>query len=156
MIDKTIFAAEWSLLEQRFDVSKGARVVDAYYEFLNGAMDTEAFLLAARSVFVSREFFPRPIDFIEVGVEDLWQRVIEAISVYEPPNFPGGRIFQELPQAAQDAIRTIGGLNSARAIWQDSPLRLRGAFMRAYTAIVASPSRLGEVKPNEPVGRLKP
>ena len=70
MIDQDVFKKAWTLLCERFNREPSQVLMSAYYGTLSEQMDTEQFRRAAHQVFVEREFFPRPVDFLNAAQPD--------------------------------------------------------------------------------------
>lgn len=67
MIDKATFAAEMTILRDRFgrrDMT--AETIARYLDFLEERLSTEDFVRAAREIFNKDTFWPSPVRFLEV------------------------------------------------------------------------------------------
>lgn len=142
MIDKTVFAREWKSLLVRF----GRKVDDAnkeqgrrFYVFLSPQMDTETFLAAARSVWATSRFFPRPADFLTSRSTEVWAEVVKLLRGYSPPVWGGAYSASEwwdawraLPPAAQEAADALGDVEQLQRLLNTQSMRLREQWERSY------------------------
>lgn len=142
MIDKGVFTDEWKALLVRF----GRKVDDAnkeqgrrFYAFLSPQMDTEAFVRAARSVWATSRFFPRPADFLLVESGPVWAQIMDLLRAYSPPAWGNGitahqwwERWQALPQAARDAADAIGDVEQLQKLAQTQSIRFREQWERTF------------------------
>lgn len=79
-LDVDVFAGWWSLLDDRFPGQRADGQDTAYYRWLREWIDTESFDRAAGVIFAHNEFFPRPVDFVDVarGLHPEWPAVIDS------------------------------------------------------------------------------
>lgn len=135
MIDKDEYKRAWSAIVERFGKDFNPKIAAQYYEFLNGQMETAEFLAAARTIWASAKWFPRPCDFLVVGMGDDWRRV----DVWADPALSEAERnekWAKLSPRAQEAVKRIGGLNAIRST--KDVLRLKAGFEQAYEQVAAS------------------
>lgn len=158
MIDKEVFVSEIRALERRFGHDLHEDEVTRYHDYLSERMSTDQFRDACRAVWATREFFPRPADFVEVTAGREWRTVIEAIGAHNPPHDSGWIILHDrASERSVEAVRALGGLPSLVTVYDRDPIRARKVWMEAYkTAVVedamdALPS--GDRGPSLPPGQ---
>jgi hypothetical protein len=133
MIDQGVFKNEWVVLAERFGRFKNSRLIaQRYYEYLNERMDTDTFVAAARQLFASSEYFPKPDAFLEAAgltrdtlaqVEwELCQRVMS-----------GDRhALGQMSEEGQRVIRVLGGVDRLRMTPLDQIDWRRKEFLKLY------------------------
>ncbi len=142
MIDKAVFVEEWKALLVRF----GRKVDDAnteqgrrFYAFLSPLMDTETFTSAARSVWATSRFFPRPADFLTTQATEVWAEMSALLRAYNPPIW-GERYsatewwqaWRALPDAATDAADALGTAEQLQKLLHSHSMKLREQWERLY------------------------
>ena len=140
MIDKTAFAAEMTILQDRFNRrDMTPETVARYLDFLNPLMTTEEFCVAAREVFNRDTFWPSPQRFLEVMrgeprviAQASWERLLGGARQGKLP---------DLSDVERDALKVVGGFVAIERC--ESPYRLgelRKAYERELAERLASPS----------------
>lgn len=136
MIDAETFSRTWTQLCDRWGRAFQADEARLYRAFLNHAgLDTTTFLRASSALWATREYFPRPADFLLVERADAWQNAVQAVEAHSPPTSHG---WDHLAQGsrARQAVVYLGGLETLKTIHQRDPLRARDRFSEAYDAVV--------------------
>lgn len=154
MIDLQVFRTEWALLCERFRMTGGQEpsqlMMRRYYEYLSPRMDTEVFVAAARQVYAEREFFPRPVDFVEAAGpgEDRgaveWEKVSKLLR-------NSGSPLDSLDEPARRAVRAMGGL--FRIGERASELHFRRREFLEHYAAYADPGNVPALPPVSEEGR---
>lgn len=115
MIEPGIFANEWAVLVERFGKYRDSELMaKRYLEHLSPRLSTDEFVAAARHLFATSEFFPRPQDFIDVAgrsrqavAQDDWEHCQRAMR--------GDRTaYQRLSDEGRRVVRMMGGLDRLR------------------------------------------
>ena len=135
MIEPAVFLTHWKRICRRFD-----RVFDAenvsesgdYLDFLSARMSTEDFDEAARSVWATARFFPRPADFLSVQAGHEWRTVLEMATNFDRET------WGQLTTAAKLATEAVGGTDGIRA--SRELVKLRAAWLDAYEREVQAES----------------
>lgn len=141
MLDDVVFAAEMTLLEDRF----GRRALTTetkvrYYEFLNQNLTTQEFRAAAREIFNRDQFWPSPQRFVEAvrgNAKQLasseWQLLLEHMR-------NGQHNPSELSATGRQALRAAGGFKMLMHAENDFALNAtRSAFLDAFQQAAERP-----------------
>lgn len=131
MIDQHEFRNQWTLLTERFGRDPGDAVAAAYYEILSSEMDTESFRAASRHVFRHREFFPRPIDFIDATRPDIEAEALEQWELAPAATHDAGA-RSRLTKEARRVVDLLGGFDVFRQTSPDKLSHVRREFMQLY------------------------
>lgn len=132
MIDRDAFKKAWDHILARFGRQWNREQAEMYYAYLNDLMDTDDFLTAARAVWASNTFFPRPADFLTVRAGSEWPLVLKCAEGFHPPDWPWAESWKQLTPRAQGACRRLGGMDAIRNLWTKDPARLRTQFLAAF------------------------
>lgn len=131
MISDKLFRDSWALLCDRFSKQPSTPLMLAYYKTLSPQMSDEQFKAAAQRIFVEREFFPRPADFLDgVRVDpraealEQWEQVHELMR-----GFP---VREKLTEEAKRCIRMLGGEHKLRNTDLDAVQYVRRDFLELY------------------------
>jgi hypothetical protein len=129
MLDQKVFRDAWALLCDRFGRERSTPLMLAYYKTLSPSMTTDQFRAACQRIFVEREFFPRPADFLEAVRPDpkasaleQWEQVHELMRGY-PAN---------LSAEARRVVAMLGGEHKLRMTPLDAIQYVRRDFMELY------------------------
>lgn len=135
MIDPNTFALIWERLCRRFGRDVNLEESADYLTYLDACdLTTEAFVAAADAAWATREFFPRPADFLAGESLTGW-RALQALASagqYEPEKIRAARA--NVPPRAWKAIQAIGGVDAIREA-RDLGY-VRRDFLNAYEATV--------------------
>lgn len=148
MIDPETFMRFWSSLCSRFARELNADEAHEYRSCLDPVMDTAGFERASRHLWATREFFPRPADFLTCGAERAWRDIRDADRKRDT------RILSEILSTSplvRDALRYMGGLDTALELAKRDPQQSRKAFLEAFELAAADVAR-----DNAKLGLLKP
>lgn len=136
MIDAEVFASVWEKLCRRFNNREINREESLdYLAYLNASgLTTEAFVSAAEAAWATREFFPRPADFLAAESLTGWRalRELAGCGQYEPDKILAARA--KVPARAWKAIQAVGGTDMIRDARDLSYVRRE--FLHAYEAQV--------------------
>jgi len=132
MIDQAAFIRAWRHLCTRFGRKVDADEAAEYLDFLDGQLDTDSFLAAARVLWATAKWFPRPADFVLVGAAGEWRLVLEAVDRYAPPDTAWLKPWGALSDRSREACQQLGGLAAMRAVYERDVLRLKAAWEAAY------------------------
>jgi hypothetical protein len=138
VIDPQVFAAEMTLLRERFGKALSQPVLARYYAYLSANLGTEEFQQAAIGIFNEEKFFPAPADFVhrvhgdlEHQAERQWAELMRAIKANER---------SALSDVGRQALEEIGGRWTIENTGTDKDLGFkRGAFIKAFKAIKNPP-----------------
>jgi hypothetical protein len=146
MIDERVFQASWVLLCDRFGREQSNPLMLAYYRAISPHLTTDQFKAACQRIFVEREFFPRPADFLADARPDpkaealeQWEQV-QALMKGEPAT---------LTMEARRVVGMLGGEYKLRMTNLDAVQYIRRDFMELYGDAV-------EVARREAGGRILP
>ena len=145
MIDQGVFKNEWAVLCERFGKYEGSRVISKrYYDHLAPLMTTEQFVAAARRLFASAEFFPRPDAFLEaVGLAG----ESAAGADWEHANavmYGDAAAYARLSEEGRRVVGLMGGVRGLQSTHEDRSHWRRREFMDLY----------GQAPPDPPAHEL--
>ena len=151
MVDEKVFRDTWALLCDRFGRQPSTPLMLAYYKTISPQLTTEQFKTSAQQIFVEREFFPRPADFIDGARPDpkasalrQWEQVQELMR--------GGNA--DLNLEARRVVRLLGGTRKL----QDSPVNaeqyIRRDFLELYADVSDVARRDERIAPTPEGNRL--
>lgn len=102
-----------------------------YYQSVSERLSTEEFKVAARKLFDSAEFFPKPDDFVEVVRGDTETRALKAWeTVDQVVRERADR--DELPEEAKRTVRLMGGMRKLRMTRDENWPHRRREFLNLY------------------------
>jgi hypothetical protein len=131
MIPTTEFQDAWKSLCRRHGRTVDAAEAAEVHRYLNDILSAEEFRRAARHVWATREFFPRPADFVTANAAFEWAGAIRA-KAKATGEFPWRDAAEALSPRGREALRIIGGLDVLVDLYQRDPLRARAEFLAAY------------------------
>lgn len=135
MIDRDVFAEVWARLCRRFGRKVEPAEISDYLAYLDVCgLTTEAFVAAAEAAWATREFFPRPADFLAGESLTGWRalQALAGVGQYEPDKIKAARAA--VPMRAWRAIQSIGGVDAIREARDIG--YVRRDFLNAYEAAV--------------------
>jgi hypothetical protein len=135
MIDQDVFAEVWGRLCRRFNREVDLAEADDYLAYLDACkLTTEEFVAAADAAWATREFFPRPADFLAGEGLRGWTalRAVAETSQYEHEKIREAR--DKVPPRAWRAVQAIGGVTAIRDARDLSYIRRE--YLQAYEAQV--------------------
>lgn len=134
MLDKVVFAAEMTLLEDRFSrqpLTTATKV--RYYEYLNGQLSTEEFQQAARVIFDTDRWWPAPARFVEAVHGNARELAAQAWADVQLAIKEGSTNLDFLSPAGRQALRAAGGWQAVYAAPSEIALdRARRAFIDSF------------------------
>jgi hypothetical protein len=142
MIDPAEFQTVWRHLLTRFGKTYDAGQAAAYLDYLSPEMDTDTFKAAARSLWATAKWFPRPADFLLVRAAGEWRTVIDCMAGCAHPDFaamqkPDGAWWR-LSDRARDACVALGGIPGMKLANERNSLALKTAWEKAYEEATAT------------------
>lgn len=171
MIDRDVFADEFGLLDKHFPGERSVEETRRYYRVLSERMDTREFTSACERLFIEREHFPRPKDFLEAVGESsdhrarrLWPKVRKVAGAYSRyPRFGEDgeryyrhrRMMEDLPADVQEAVRRLGGVGHIAHATDDERPHLRRKFIQLMEDVSREVQRR-ELPPGEEQQNLEP
>jgi hypothetical protein len=131
LIDKTTFAREMALLQERFNRELSRPILQRYQETLSRHLSTEEFVLAARLAFDTETFWPAPMRLVELvqpspkaAAAAEWEAVMDAVR---------RNATAELSPAGKRALKEVGGTWRIRHSDELTQLPwIRKAFVEEY------------------------
>lgn len=141
MLDDVVFAAEMTLLEDRF----GRRALTTetkvrYYEFLNQNLTTQEFRAAAREIFNRDQFWPSPQRFVEAVRGNAKQLASSEWQLLLAHMRNGQHNPSELSATGRQALRAAGGFKMLLHAENDFALNnVRSAFQDAFQQAAEQP-----------------
>lgn len=128
MIDEKVFRDAWALLCDRFGRQPSTPLMLAYYKTLNDRMTTAQFKASAQRIFVEREFFPRPADFLgddtKASALEQWEQVQDLMRGF------GNR--EALNAESKRVVLMLGGESKLRSTPLDAMQYVRRDFLALY------------------------
>lgn len=137
MIERAEFMRAWEHLCGRFGRDPDPGQAAAYYGFLSEQMETESFLRAARTLWATAKWFPRPADFLLLEASGEWRCVLAAIEACHPPDWRWMDHVREMSPRGQAACDSLGGIHAMKIIHDKDVLRLKTAWDAAYEQATA-------------------
>lgn len=154
-ISKSVFSEAWQKLEGRFGKQPPGSAAD-YLAHLTEILTEDEFLEAVRAVWATREFFPRPADFLLIRQGEDWTKILEATDLARK-KLDWGPVFKSMSPTGQMSIKALGGIFVVTDRMQSNPGMIRKDFTTEYemsvttlavqTALPASKDSLPEVTP---------
>ena len=133
-INRTTFATAWRKLEGRFGKQPPGAAAD-YLGYLSEILTEQEFQCAWRAVWSSREFFPRPDDFLMVRQGQDWEKLQRAV-VLARRKEDWVPVFDSMTPAGQKGIQALGGIFVVSDQMQKAPAFLRKDFRAEYETAV--------------------
>lgn len=149
MIDPKEFRAAWVLLCERFNREASDLLMQAYYDDLSSQMDTGMFKRAARIVFREREFFPRPVDFLEAVEPDSEAAALTQWGLVQSVMAGNDDAHRQLDPESRRVVQLIGGIGTLRNTELNRVHFVRREFFDLY-------GKAAEIARREGVGRIPP
>jgi hypothetical protein len=131
MIDKHAFWAAWERLCRRFGRELDKDEAEDYHNYLDNQLDTEAFLAAARKLWASREFFPRPDDFVEASAGSTDEQALEQWQLCNRL-MRGDDVLDRMTEAGRKTVALMGGPLRLRQTPIDEVHFRRAEFIRLF------------------------
>lgn len=133
MINEQLFKEAWARLDLRWPGRATTDLGKMYYVVLNEEMTTEQFQYAVGVVFRNREFFPRPVDFVEAVREDVQSEAMDQWEIVQKV-MSGNHAFavEELSEAGRRVLRVMGGEMALRKTGTSDQRFIRAEFLRLY------------------------
>ncbi len=133
MIDGAKFWPMWQRICKRFGRTADKSEAADYLEYLDSfGLTTEEAVAEARQVWATREFFPRPADFLQGEAAHGWSTICEFADRWSTyMSADDARILlAAVPLRAKLAIESLGGFDIVRKS-RDLP-RLRRDYFAAF------------------------
>lgn len=131
MIDRDTFGDVWAILEERFGKEHSQPTRAMYYKSLSERLTTEEFRGAARHLFDSAEFFPKPDDFVEAVRGDTETRALKSWETVEQV-VRGFSSRDELTSEAERTVKLMGGMRQLRMTRDENWPHRRREFLKLY------------------------
>ena len=153
MIEQRVFLDTWKALCRRFGRSRDNEEALEHHAYLSGAMTTSEFVKSARHVWATREFFPRPADFLIVAGGLEWAELIRIRAKDAAQTRPWANAYEQaLSDRGRAAVKLLGGLDIVVGLYERDPIRARNEFLSAYELhagqLAREHARIGEPKPD--------
>ena len=132
MIDQDVFKIEWGILCERFNRQPSTALAARYYQSLAPRMTTEEFKEAARRVFDSCEFFPRPDDFFEQARGSTEAQAAAEWDICQWVMKGDLKALARMSDTGRRTIRLMGGVDALRNSKVDEAHYRRAEFLRLY------------------------
>lgn len=149
MIDKPAFADEWKRLCKRFNRQLDQDEARDYFDYLSPQIDTDAFVSAARKLWASREFFPRPDDFLEAANGTTEAEAAEQWELCRRIMAGERGILEQMTPAGRKTVALLGGQQALRQTPVGEVHFRRRDFLGMYATSI-------EVARREQPARLQP
>lgn len=138
MVERTQFHQVWLSLCERFGQDARPNQEMAYYRYLNEQMDTPTCLAAARALWATAKWFPRPADFLLAGAADDWARVLECVRLHHPPEWGWVEPWKRMSERSRAACLALGGIPAMKTCAGNDPIRTKKAWEDAYEQATTS------------------
>lgn len=117
MIDPEVWWRTWEKLCKRFKREPEQEEAGDYLTYLEGGgFDTEGAIRAAEVCWATREFFPRPADFVSIEAATGWRAILAWEAVSKPHEAASVVIAARnaVHPRSMRALNAIGGLDALR------------------------------------------
>jgi hypothetical protein len=133
--DASVFAAAFNKLRRRFNLGPDDEMAADYFEYLSGALSLDETLRAMQSLWATREFFPKPADFVLAYAPVEWRKVQDCMEAW---NTEGGKLRQQflsvLSPRSLAACRALDGVGTMCEA--TDRVRLKERWEREYAQAV--------------------
>lgn len=149
MIDDTVFATEWAILEDRFQTRHNGETAARYLEALDEELTDEQFRLACRRAFRFETFFPAPQCLIDHALGDFLAQAEAAWDeVFARLGGSNEAILTDDGSLSRKVLNVVGGSKMLREASDFGRRDMREQFVRRYARALR-----GEVTPQVPAAR---
>ena len=146
-----IFAAAFNRLRARFGMvthtPEAVQVANDYYAYLSGVLSLDEMLTAMGGLWATREFFPKPADFVLAFAPAEWAHVQHAMDHW---NDNGGHdraaLLAPLSARAKAACHALGGVGSMRDE-TGGVVRMKREWERCYADAVQAEAMTMPIMP---------
>lgn len=132
IIDDVVFAAQWAILEDRFQTRHNAETAAQYLEALEEELTTEQFLLACRRAFRHETFFPSPQCLIDHALGDFLARAEEAWDGIMSRLVGGHELLTDADTIERAVLAKLGGKTMLADASDYGRRDMREQFIRRY------------------------
>ena len=132
MIDQDVFNIEWAVICERFNRDPSQVLAARYYQSLSPRMTTEQFRASARVVFEQREFFPRPLDFVEAIRPSVEAEALEQWELCEGVMAGLRKALVRMSPAGKRTVGLLGGPDRLRNTKLDQVPFVRRDFLKLF------------------------
>ena len=140
--DAAVFAQAFNRLRRRFLLAPDDEVAADYYAYLSGVLSLDQMLTAMGGLWATREFFPKPADFVLAFAPAEWARVQEAMDHWnDNGGHDRGALLEWLSPRARAACHALGGIGSMREE-TGGVLRMKATWEKAYAEAVQTEAML--------------
>jgi hypothetical protein len=147
MIDRHEFWAAWERLCRRFGRDLDKDEARDYHGYLDPQLDTEEFLDAARKLWASREFFPRPDDFLDAATGSSDEQALDQWQLCNRI-MRGDDVMDRMTEAGRKTVALMGGPDRLRQTPVDEVHFRRAEFIRLFgDAVEIHRRERGELPP---------
>lgn len=156
MIDSAKFWPEWQRICKRFGRTAEASEAGDYLEYLDACgLDTQQAVEAARMVWATARFFPRPSDFLQGEAAAGWTLIQEyAHRQFAPHNLSApapaelaSQLREAIPSRSRAAILALGGYRVVHEA-RDLP-KIRREYFDAFEQVVVEETMVPRLKAPE-------
>jgi len=144
----------WSRLCRRFRVQPDGELSAEYHGYLDPRLDEQAFVAAAEALWATREFFPRPADFVTIAASAEWPAVVAGIAAWRAGDGSWKQAHAAIPTRAWAAVLRLGDIETAAAAFERDPMRYKAAWEQAYEQATAAESLSVLPRGEEPQARI--
>lgn len=149
MISKECFLWAWEKLEARFGKQPPGMASD-YKAHLSELMEEDEFIAATRAVWSTREFFPRPADFLLVRLGSDWRKLQRVVEMFRRKE-DWSVLYRSISNAGRESIELLGGVFAIAERFQASVGYLRKDFGSEYENAVSMMAAESNSLPGAPV-----
>lgn len=117
-----VFVPVWQALCQRFDHDVDLDEAQAYMDYLDTlGMEEDDFLQAAGRVWATREFFPRPVDFVLAAHAGLLSQIRKSALAWSKHERGWLAMAGGKDSMAMEVVRSLGGMDQAMKLLDRGP-----------------------------------
>jgi hypothetical protein len=134
--DAEVFAGAFNKIRRRFNLAPDDEMAADYFAYLSAFLSLDEMLSAMHAIWATREFFPKPADFVTAFVPGEWRKVQECMDGWtEARDWIGSReVWPTLSERSKAACIALGGVPSMRT--QPDIVKLKAAWEREYAQAV--------------------
>lgn len=158
MINPNVFAEEMAILGERFGKQLPEVILLRYLDLLDEAMTTEEFEGACRAILYSREFFPKPVDFLAVLADARWPTVATLAQSWSVPvSEETKHLVDQLDPTTRRVLARMGGVSEVREMMaRRGWAKAREEYVEVFGRELSSQVLSAYLPTHEPRKRLVP
>lgn len=134
--DAHTFAQAFNRLRRRFNLPPDDEQAADYFAYLSASLSLDEMLRAMQALWATREFFPKPADFVLVYAAGEWRAVQACMTEWdEGKQWRGSLVlWPALSSRARAACLALGGVPAMKL--QTDQIRLKASWDKEYALAV--------------------